>query len=197
MQIQTGRKTCVLSTEQLVAQCPRYSMQRISTKVDSMRKFANTATAYSIKFAAIAISAIPIASLAETRAGPTLDLAQYRGKVVYLDFWASWCAPCLQSFPWMNEIQRTYGRQGLIVLAVNVDHDGNLAQQFLRDKFVEFKILYDSNGAIARQYDLKDMPTSILIGPDGRIRYVHNGFYVNRKTEYASHIIGLLHEIAR
>jgi thiol-disulfide isomerase/thioredoxin len=161
-----------------------------------MRKFARTGSGYAIKFAAFSMAALPVASAAEMHPSRTFDLSEYRGRVVYLDFWASWCAPCLQSFPWMNNIQRAYGRQGLVIVAVNVDHDGNLAQQFLRDKFVEFKIVYDPAGDIAKQYDLKDMPTSILIGADGRVRYVHNGFYINRETQYVSHIRELLNETA-
>ncbi len=161
-----------------------------------MRKFAKTASGYAVKFAAFSMVALPVAAAAETRASRNFDLSDYRGKVVYLDFWASWCAPCLQSFPWMNEIQRAYGPQGLVIVAVNVDHDGTLAQQFLRDKFVSFKIIYDPAGAIAKQYDLKDMPTSVLIGPDGKVRYVHSGFYTNRESQYVSHIRELLNETA-
>jgi len=132
---------------------------------------------------------------AQSSPAPVLDLSAYRGKVIYLDFWASWCAPCLQSFPWMNEIQRTFGRQGLTVIAVNVDRDGNMARQFLRGKIPEFKIVYDPDGAIAKQYDLKDMPTTFLIGQDGKIRYVHSGFYLNRESQYVSHIRELLNEV--
>jgi cytochrome c biogenesis protein CcmG, thiol:disulfide interchange protein DsbE len=140
------------------------------------------------------LAAIPAASAADTQNGPAFDLSAYRGKVVYLDFWASWCAPCLQSFPWMTEVQRIYGRQ-LVIVAVNVDHDRNQAQAFLRDRLVNFRIVYDPDGVIAKQYAIKDMPTSILIGPDGRTRYVHSGFYINRETEYASHVAEVLHDI--
>src|SRR5579872_6640471 len=113
-----------------------------------------------------ACTAAVLPAMAEDR--QTLDLAQYRNKVVYLDFWASWCAPCLQSFPWMTEIQRIYGSRGLVVVAVNVDRDNQLAHRFLQDKLVNFRIVYDPEGAIAKQYAIRDMPTSMLIGPDGR-----------------------------
>ena len=123
-----------------------------------------------------------------------LDLGPYRGKVVYLDFWASWCNPCRQSFPWMNQLQEEYGPRGFVVIAVNVDHDRDLAAEFLQSNYARFKIVYDPNGAIAEKYDFKDMPTSILIGRDGNIRYVHNGFYPNKEGMYASHISTLLNE---
>jgi len=123
-----------------------------------------------------------------------LDLGAYKGKVVYLDFWASWCNPCRQSFPWMNQLQEMYGSKGLVVIAVNVDHERDLADEFLQNNKAQFKIVYDQNGAIAEKYDFKDMPTSILIGRDGKIRYVHNGFYPNQEGLYDTHINALLNE---
>ncbi len=153
-----------------------------------IKKVANHAS----KIAALMLLAVALPIAAQSAPAQVLDLSEYRGKVVYLDFWASWCAPCLQSFPWMNDIQRIYAGEGLVVLAVNVDHDGQLAQRFLSNKLPVFKIIYDPEGQIARQYGLKDMPTSILIGRDGKTRYVHSGFYVDRKTQYLSHVRELL-----
>jgi len=126
----------------------------------------------------------------------TLDLSTYKGKVVYLDFWASWCTPCRLSFPWMNQIQEIYGNKGLVVIGVNVDHDRELADEFLQANQAHFKIVYDSNGAIASEYDFKDMPTSVLIGRDGKVHAVHNGFYPNREGSYAADISALLNEKA-
>ena len=125
-----------------------------------------------------------------------LDLSAYKGKVVYLDFWASWCTPCRLSFPWMNQIQEIYGNKGLVVIGVNVDHDRELADEFLQANNAHFKIVYDSNGAIAGEYDFKDMPTSVLIGRDGKVHAVHNGFYPNREGSYAADISALLNEKA-
>ena len=126
----------------------------------------------------------------------TLDLSAYKGKVVYLDFWASWCTPCRLSFPWMNEIQETYERKGLVVIGVNVDRDRHLADEFLQTNGARFKIVYDPNGQIASEYNFKDMPTSVLIGRDGKLRAVHNGFYPNREGSYAADISALLNEKA-
>ncbi|MDE2183960.1 MAG: TlpA family protein disulfide reductase [Alphaproteobacteria bacterium] len=123
-----------------------------------------------------------------------LDLTPYKGKVVYLDFWASWCNPCRESFPWMNGLQNSLSAKGFVVIAVNVDHDKSLADRFLQQNPARFKIVYDSQGAIAEQYDFKDMPTSILIGRDGKVRYVHDGFYPDRKGTYVAHINELLNE---
>jgi len=125
-----------------------------------------------------------------------LDLSAYKGKVVYLDFWASWCNPCRLSFPWMNEIQEMDGKKGLVVIGVNVDHDRDLADEFLQANNAKFKVVYDPNGNIASEYNFKDMPTSVLIGRDGKVRIVHNGFYSNREGSYDADINTLLNEKA-
>jgi len=141
------------------------------------------------------IVSLPIAAN-PARAGE-IDLSAYKGKVVYLDFWASWCTPCRVSFPWMNDIQETYEHRGLVVIGVNVDHDRDLADEFLQSTPARFKIVYDPNGEIAREYNFKDMPTSVLIGRDGKIHSVHNGFYPNREGSYAADISALLDEKAQ
>lgn len=125
-----------------------------------------------------------------------LDLNAYKGKVVYLDFWASWCNPCRTSFPWMNQLQQLYGSKGLVVIGVNVDHDRELANEFLQATGAQFKIVYDPEGKIAGEYNFKDMPTSYLIGRDGKVHYVHAGFYANREMSYAADIDKLLNEKA-
>ena len=102
--------------------------------------------------------------------------AAYRGKTVYLDFWASWCAPCRRSFPWMNELQEKYAKQGLQVIAVNVDKKNEDAQRFLAKVPARFLIAYDAAGNTPRSYGVKSMPSSALIAPDGRIVYMHAGF---------------------
>ena len=111
----------------------------------------------------------------EGRSGP-VSLAAYKGKYVYLDFWASWCGPCKRSFPWMGELQKRYGAAGLQVVAINVDAARADAQRFLAENPAEFVIAYDPQGAVAKQYAIKGMPSSVLIGPDGKILHVHTGF---------------------
>ena len=122
-----------------------------------------------------------------------LDLAAYKGKVVYLDFWASWCHPCEESFPYMEEAKRLYGPQGLEIIAVNVDHSRARADAFLKKQKSDLNIVYDPKGALATRFEVKDMPTSILIGRDGTVRYVHQGFFPEKTAEYDSHISELLH----
>jgi len=140
--------------------------------------------------ALVALLALWCAALPARAEG--LNLSAYKGKVVYLDFWASWCNPCRESFPWMNDLQQIYGPDGLVVIGVNVDHDKSLAEQFLQRYGAQFKIVYDTNGTIAEKYNFKDMPTSFLIGRDGKVHYVHAGFYPQKEGTYVAHIKALL-----
>lgn len=123
---------------------------------------------------------------------PGLDLCAYKGKVVYLDFRVSWCNPCRRSFPWMNGVQETYAQRGLVVIGVNVDHERALADEFLRKSPADFKIVCDPDGAVARQFDFKDMPTSVLIDRDRKVRFAHSGFVLDKRSEYAAHVRALL-----
>ena len=110
-----------------------------------------------------------------TQAG-TLALADLKGKVVYLDFWASWCPPCRKSFPWMNEMERRYSRQGLAVVAVNLDKDHELAAKFLNEVPAKFTVAFDPRGTVADSYHVPGMPSSFIIDRNGKIRAIHIGF---------------------
>jgi peroxiredoxin len=122
----------------------------------------------------------------------TLDLSQYRGKVVLMDFWASWCAPCRQSFPWLNAMQSRYADRGLVVIGVNVDSTQAEAAKFLRDVPASFHIVYDPQGSLASQYDVPGMPSSFLIGRDGTIVARHVGFRDAARAEREDELLKLL-----
>ena len=102
--------------------------------------------------------------------------ADFKGRVVYVDFWASWCAPCKQSFPWMNDMQAKYGPRGFSIIGVNVDQKREDADKFLVSTPANFLVGYDTTGKVAEAYQPKGMPTSFLIGADGKVRAVHVGF---------------------
>ena len=105
-----------------------------------------------------------------------LDLSPYKGKVVYLDFWASWCSPCLASFPWMNKLHNDLHAEGLQIIAVNVDASHADAQQFIEQHPVGFEIIYDPKGKLAEAHNVMGMPSSFLYGRDGKLISSHIGF---------------------
>src|ERR1700690_972801 len=127
----------------------------------------------------------------------TLDLQAYRGKVVYIDFWASWCAPCRESFPWLDQLERQFGSQNLVVIGVNVDHDRDSAERFLNQNFASFPIVYDPLGTIATAYKVKGMPSAVLIDRAGQIRFEHIGFSSKKTGEYEDQLQTLLNEPPR
>jgi thiol-disulfide isomerase/thioredoxin len=137
--------------------------------------------------AAIVLAMAPACALEPGQAAPELAvvkgadattprLADYRGKVVYLDFWASWCGPCKQSFPWMAAMQARYAAQGLQIIAVNLDADSEDGRRFLAATPAAFPVIFDPEGKLPRLYAIKGMPSSFLIGRDGRVRKQHAGF---------------------
>lgn len=105
-----------------------------------------------------------------------VQLSGLKGKWVYLDFWASWCPPCRQSFPWMNEMHERYGAHGLHVVTINVDKNTSDAETFLRQTPARFTVLFDNTGQTPKAYGIKTMPTSMLIHPQGQVAWVHAGF---------------------
>ncbi len=123
-----------------------------------------------------------------------LQLSSLRGKVVYLDFWASWCVPCRQSFPWMNELQKRYADRGLTIIAVNLDHERADAEKFLRKLAPDFRVRFDPAGDWAHHFGVQGMPTSVLLDRDGRSRFTHIGFRPADATEYEQQIQQLLAE---
>jgi cytochrome c biogenesis protein CcmG/thiol:disulfide interchange protein DsbE len=123
-----------------------------------------------------------------------LQLEQYRGKVVVVDFWASWCVPCRRSFPWMNDMQAKYGDQGLVIIGVNVDRERAAADEFLAEVPADFLIHYDNDGAMAKAFGVEAMPSSYVIGRDGERVARHLGFKVKKQDEYEAIIVAALGE---
>jgi cytochrome c biogenesis protein CcmG, thiol:disulfide interchange protein DsbE len=113
----------------------------------------------------------------------TQKLSSLKGKVVYLDFWASWCGPCRQSFPWMNEMQSKYGAKGFQVVGVNLDAKRADADQFLGNWPAKFTVAFDAKGDTAKRFEVKGMPSSVLIGADGKVLAVHRGFKDEDRAE--------------
>jgi thiol-disulfide isomerase/thioredoxin len=121
-----------------------------------------------------------------------VELEALKGKVVYLDFWASWCKPCVKSFPWMKKMKSKYKDQGFEVLAVNLDNEKKLGEDFAKKMQVNFLIGFDPEGDTASRYKLRGMPSSFLIGRDGKIYATHIGFRDEDKPKIEQAIKQLL-----
>jgi len=134
----------------------------------------------------------PACSAAPIDGGRTASLADYRGKVVYLDFWASWCAPCRESFPFMNELQGDLADKGLQIIAVSVDKTADDARRFLERYPAKFTIVLDTKGACPAAFGLEGMPSSYIIDRTGAVRVVHVGFRESDRTELRRQLTELL-----
>lgn len=124
----------------------------------------------------------------------TVKLADYRGKVVYLDFWASWCPPCRAAFPQIEKLYGKYRGKGFEVLAVNQDTQREEGLKFLATQSVTFALLADPDHQIAAAYSLKAMPSAYLIDRKGVIRHIHYGFKNNSATVLEEQLVALLGE---
>jgi thiol-disulfide isomerase/thioredoxin len=120
------------------------------------------------------------------------DLARHRGRVVIVDFWASWCKPCRQSIPWLNSMRARYGASGLDVIGVNVDAQRADAERFLRDVPIEFEIIFDPNGDLAKQFKVQGMPSSFVFDRSGVLVETHLGFRDAKKAEHEATLNSLL-----
>lgn len=129
--------------------------------------------------------------LSSAAAADPLALDQHRGKVVLVDFWASWCEPCRLSFPWLNEMQAKYGDR-LVVIGVNVDSERRDADRFLTQVPARFQVVYDPNGKIAAQYDVMGMPSSYVFDTSGKLIDTHIGFRKGARAERETQLRELL-----
>lgn len=114
--------------------------------------------------------------IAFTQSNTQKSLDNYKGKLIYLDFWASWCLPCRKSFPWMNDMEAKYTKQGFMVLAINLDKDKDLVAKFLKKYPANFTVAFDPKGSSAEKANVQVMPTSMLIDKKGNIILKHPGF---------------------
>lgn len=112
----------------------------------------------------------------EARGSDPVGLDGFRGQVMYVDFWASWCKPCVRSFPFMNALQHEYGARGLVLLAVNVDENTADARRFLRRHPATFRLAASPDGACPRAWAIPGMPSAYLVDRAGVVRHVYRGF---------------------
>jgi cytochrome c biogenesis protein CcmG, thiol:disulfide interchange protein DsbE len=110
----------------------------------------------------------------------------------YVDFWASWCAPCKQSFPWMNGVRDTFSKRGIDIVAVNVDSKRSDADRFLKQVEAKIPLAFDASGALPKAFAVKSMPSAYLIDPEGRVRWIHRGFREGDGAKIEAEILKLV-----
>ena len=136
----------------------------------------------------------PAVRLPSLSGGEDVSLNSLRGKVVYLDFWASWCGPCRVSFPILEKLANELGPEGFEVLAINVDEVEADAQQFLSDIPVSYLVVRDAEGVSPQAYGILGMPTGYLIDREGVVREIHQGFRKSDGDQLRAEIVKLLGE---
>jgi peroxiredoxin len=126
--------------------------------------------------------------------GRNLRLAEQRGQVVLVNFWATWCAPCKQEMPHLNRLYDKYRASGFVLLGVNVDEDKRQASGTAARFDLHFPVLLDADKAVVRLYDLQSMPATVLIDRDGKVRYLHRGYRDGLEAAYEQQIRELVKE---
>jgi len=129
-----------------------------------------------------------------SRSGDTVSLAQLKGKVVMLNFWASWCGPCRQEMPLLDQMHKRYSSLGFTLVGVNVDANSKDAEEWLSKTPVSFPVLFDRESKVSKLYDVSAMPSTVFIDRQGNVRDVHRGYKTGDEGEYLNQIRALLKE---
>ena len=124
--------------------------------------------------------------------GPNLRLKEQRGRVVMVNFWATWCAPCRQEMPHLNRLYEKYRGAGFVLLGVNVDDDTSKAADVVAKLGVTFPVLLDTEKSVSKLYDVSTMPSTMIIDRDGKVCYVHRGYLAGYEESYEKQIRELL-----
>ncbi len=126
--------------------------------------------------------------------GNNVRLSEYRGQVVLINFWASWCGPCRQEFPLLDELHQKYQPMGFTVFGVNVEQERELADKVLREIPVTFPILFDDQNQVSEEYDVDAMPATVLVDRSGEIRFMHRGYKPGYEDLYEKQVRALIRE---
>ncbi|MDP5135282.1 TlpA family protein disulfide reductase [Rheinheimera baltica] len=126
--------------------------------------------------------------------GANLRLAEQRGDIVLINFWASWCGPCIQEMPQLDKLAQKYQMLGVQVWGVNVENDSAAAKAYLNKVQVQFPVLFDTDNSASKAYQVEAMPTTVIIDKDGQLRTVHRGYKPGYEKKYEDDIKTLLRE---
>ena len=126
--------------------------------------------------------------------GENVRLSEYRGDVVLINFWATWCGPCRQEMPLLDELYTRYQRVGFNLLGVNIDDDSARAMSMIRELGISFPVLFDSRKEVSKLYDVNAMPVTVLVDRAGNVRHIHQGYKPGYEDKYLDEIRLLLRE---
>lgn len=126
--------------------------------------------------------------------GDNLRLSEYRGDVVLINFWATWCGPCRQEMPLLDDLYGRYQRVGFNLLGVNIDDDSRRAMQMVDELGVTFPVLFDAKKEVSKLYRVEAMPVTVLVDRQGKVRHVHYGYKPGYEEKYLTEIRSLLRE---
>jgi peroxiredoxin len=130
----------------------------------------------------------------KSSSGENLRLSEYRGEVVMVNFWATWCGPCRQEMPLLDELYQRYQRVGFNLLGVNIDDDSRRAMQMISELGVNFPVLFDARKEVSKLYEVEAMPVTVLIDREGNVRFVHHGYKPGYEDKYLDEVRSLLRE---
>ncbi|MFV1982540.1 MAG: TlpA disulfide reductase family protein [Thiohalomonadales bacterium] len=147
--------------------------------------FSSTASAVKVKQIA------PDFTLASNK-GSNIRLKDLRGKVVMINFWATWCAPCRKELPLLNVLYNKYKSKGFVLLGVNIDDNSKLANKMIKDLKINFPVLFDKTQATSEKYDLQAMPSTFILDKNGVIRFSHYGYKSGYEKKYDKDVKSLL-----
>ncbi len=147
----------------------------------------------STAFAADAGGPAPAFTLT-TLTGSPAALSQYKGQVVMVNFWATWCGPCQQEMPLLDQMYKKYKPAGFTLIGVNVDKDAPPVKELLARKPVSFPVLLDPANQVSKAYHVDEMPSSVIIDRKGEIRYIHRGYKPGDENDYQDRIRQLIRE---
>jgi len=130
----------------------------------------------------------------KSSSGQNLRLSEYRGDVVMINFWATWCGPCRQEMPLLDQLYSRYQRVGFSLLGVNIDDDSRRAMDMINELGVSFPVLFDASKEVSRLYEVDAMPVTVIVDREGNVRHIHQGYKPGYEQQYLDEIRSLLRE---
>ncbi len=170
----------------------------MNTMIKTLRQAVRAAAIGSLLIAGTAYADISTGPAPDftlkSESGSNLRLSEFRGEVVMINFWASWCAPCRQEMPLLDELYTQYQPMGFTILGVNVEEDSTQAKQMLKNIPVNFPVLFDNASDVSKLYNVVAMPSTVLVDRDGNIRYLHQGYKPGYEESYQQQVRELIRE---